>query len=162
MLAELKLLRLTCVKQAEKDGDEMYVHFSALRPGVKTPMTERLPANMEHWHMQAGESVTPDHLFLIDNIEQGLKMTLTIHEMDVVHLLKNSLSIVGRWVDDSVGQVTVEITPDGGHRFVAGKHTVHDYALDKADDGVLHFKLTGNKSEYLLDLGLHIAGKARG
>ncbi|MDX2063315.1 MAG: hypothetical protein SFY70_09665 [Bacteroidia bacterium] len=159
LLADLKLHRITCLKQSEKDGDELYILFKATRVAADAIASERVPSEMGFWRMHTGDVVTPDHLLYIDEIGAGLQLTVRVMEMDMLRMFKNSLSIVGQWIDDYVGQVTLELSPTQKPITHLGKHTVRETHSENPDDGIHAFRLVGNKSEYLLELHLVIGGK---
>lgn len=159
-MADLQLQRIRCLQANEKDGDEIYVLFSAKRGG-KEVAKERVPADMNHYKMKHGDTVSPEHLLYIEKIgEGGIDLTVTLMEMDVLRIFKNSFGIVGTWIDDFVGQVTFKLAPDGQVETVLGKHTSLLTDDTKADDGLHHFQMLGNASDYQLTLKLQIGGKS--
>lgn len=144
---EITLLSLKCIKMSEKDGDEMYVNFSVETLGGAALGTERVPANMEFWQMYNGSYIEPKHVLFIGHLEQGLRFTVTLMEMDILRVIKNSLSIVGTMVDDFVGRFNISVSPTGVTDWAMVKH-----AEDKGllAPGVHEIRFTGNKSEYLM------------
>lgn len=154
-LIELQLRELECNKQSEKDGDEIYCLFKAISANTGTEIaSERVPINMDFWHMQVGGKMTPNHTLYIGEIERGLICTVSIMEMDVVKLVKDGLSLVGKFVDDFVGRVEVRITPQQGVQWVALKNTA--LAAQPATDTAI-FRMTGNRSDYRVTLTARIA-----
>jgi hypothetical protein len=134
---------------SEKDGDEIYINFSAETLGGAVMGTERVPANMEFWQMYNGSRIEPKHMLFIGQLEQGLRFTVTLMEMDILQIIKNSLSVVGTMVDDFVGRIQIQVSPNGSISWAPVKH-----AEDKGEvaPGLREIRFTGNKSEYLVQL----------
>jgi hypothetical protein len=161
---ELTLVSIECVQMSESDGDEIYVNFTldpeATPAGVK-PMalaSERVPANMEIWQMFNASKVTPNHYLYVGEIDQPVKLSVTVMEMDILEVIKNSLSVMGSWVDDFVGKVMVHIGTDGSHKWELGRHSnAEPNTPDALAAGLYRFRLMGNKSEYFVTLKLIVS-----
>lgn len=162
LIADLQLKSIACVQQREKDGDEIYVNFIAKKAVGGIVATERVPSDMGFWRMTNGRTEEMQHLLYIDEVGAGLEMLITVMEMDVLRIFKNSFSIVGTVIDDFVGQVKLMIDPSGKLTVKPCNNSERLTEDDKPDDGLHRFRLTGNKSEYILTLFLQIGGKSVG
>lgn len=157
-MIELQLCELECNKQSEKDGDEIYCLFKALSANTGAEVaSERVPSQMDFWHMQAGGKLSLNYVLYIGEVEQGLLCTLSIMEMDVVKLVKDGLSLVGKFVDDFVGRVEVRVTPQLGVQWVALKNTAQ--AAQPTPETAV-FRMTGNRSDYRITLSARISESA--
>jgi hypothetical protein len=160
---ELTLVSIECVQMSESDGDEIYVNFTLDPEGTPAgskPMalaSERVPASMEIWQMFNGSKITPDHCLYVGEIDQPVKLSVTVMEMDILEVIKNSLSIMGSWIDDFVGKVMVHIGNDGSIRWELGRHSnAEPNSPEALAAGLRRFKLMGNKSEYYVTLKLSV------
>ncbi len=150
---EVQLLSLKCAKMSEKDGDEMYVNFSAQAPGGAMMGSERVPGDMGHWKMYEGSHIEPKHILYLGRLDDGISFTLTLMEMDIFQVIKNSLSIVGTVVDDFVGRCKINVSAAGEATWEMEKHT-HD--LGEKPGHLREIKFDGNKSEYTLQLSVQV------
>lgn len=144
---EIVVHSLRCIKMSEKNGDEMYINFTAETLGGAVMGTERVPANMEFWQMFNGSFIEPKHVLFIGELEQGLQFTVTLMEMDILQIIKNSLSIVGTMVDDFVGRIKIQVGPEGEINWSMLKLTED---LGEVASNVRDIRFTGNKSEYVM------------
>lgn len=157
-IVEVTLASIRCVTMSERDGDEIYVLFDldpAEAPTGKRGSLahERVPANMEAWKMVNGSLVQPRHTLYVGELDRPLRFSVTVMEMDILEIVKNSLSIVGGWVDDFVGRIVLQIGADGALRWQLDRHT----HAEPMHEGLYSFRLTGNRSEYHVQLGVRLS-----
>lgn len=150
---EVQLLSLKCAKMSEKDGDEMYVNFSAQAPGGAMMGSERVPGDMGHWKMFNGSHIEPKHVLYLGRLDDGISFTLTLMEMDILEVIKNSLSIVGTIVDDFVGRCKIIVGASGA---VSWEMVKYAQDLGEMPGNIREIKLSGNKSEYTLRLSVQV------
>lgn len=159
--AEVELVRLQCVQQQEKDGDEMYCTAELSQGNGVSIGTERFPHEFGFWALKTGEEVQPKKLVYVGGFDGGLNIELSLMEMDMIKLSKGSVGIVGSWVDDFIGRFTIRISPTGSVEGTPGKHSelaVQPSLEIVGKDAVTQFQLrmTGNKAVYLLHLDVRI------
>jgi hypothetical protein len=138
---------------SEKDGDEMYINFAAQAPGGAMMGSERVPSDMGHWKMYEGSHMLPKHILYLGRLDDGVDFTVTLMEMDILQVIKHSLSIVGGIVDDFVGRCRIRVSAAGAVTWEMGKETQD---LGDVPGGLREIKFTGNNSAYTMQLSVQV------
>lgn len=110
-MIEIRLVELSCITATEADGDEIYFLATVNAPSYKRPIRERTPKETDIIPMHNGTVISnyESNLFYGES-EDKMQISIVLMEMDMVNLINDSISIIGRWIDDTLGAILITIS----------------------------------------------------
>ncbi|MCZ2356410.1 MAG: hypothetical protein LC115_06940 [Bacteroidia bacterium] len=123
-MIEVRLVQLSCVTQTESDGDEIYFLTSVNAPSFKNTIQERTPKGTDFIPMKNGSVIQNyEHNLFYGESEKEMQITVILMEMDMVSLVNNNISIISKWIDDTLGAVSILISSEDNIQVTAGKNS---------------------------------------
>ena len=143
-MIEIRLVQLSCITATEADGDEIYFLAIVDAPSYKRPVQERTPKGMDIIPMNNGAVVNNYEANLFyGETEDKMRISAVLMEMDMVNLVNDSISIIGKWIDDTLGAVLITVSGES-YQVSEGKNVAISTVAEN------HYKavFTGGKGKY--------------
>jgi hypothetical protein len=158
--AEVRILSLECLRQSEKDGDEIYCLFE----GRGIPVYEiqqRFPQGRpNYWAFVNGQIAELDLVLFKGEISEPVEFRIELREDDTAGF--SALPFLGplitRGIDqvqeNHIGQIKIQVHPNGAISWRAASATTATAAIQEMNEQIRCYDLTGAQAHYRIKLSV--------